>query len=150
MTNESMVIRAPEGEGEYRRYLRLRYETLRQPWGDPEGSEREDDDDTSIHRMIIDSATDEIIGVARLHFNAPEEAQIRLMAIKETYRKQDLGRLMMAEMEAIAKREGAVKVILHARDYAMGFYEKLGYQTVEPSYLLMGQIQHYLMEKVLP
>lgn len=149
MSSKTMVIRAPEGEDEYRCYLRLRYETLREPWGDPEGSELEDDDETAIHRMMIDEDSGEIVGVARLHFNAPGEAQIRLMAIKESHRRQNLGRQLIVEMEAIAHGEGAERIILHARDYAMGFYEKLGYRTIEPSYLLMGQIQHYLMEKTV-
>ena len=100
-----MVVRAPEGEDEYRCYLRLRYETLREPWGDPEGSELEDDDETAIHRMMIDEDSGEIVGVARLHFNSPGEAQIRLMAIKESHRRQNLGRQLIVEMEAIAHGE---------------------------------------------
>jgi ribosomal protein S18 acetylase RimI-like enzyme len=38
---------------------------------------------------------------------------------------------------------------LHAREIAIGFYQKLGYQMIEKSHLLFGEIQHYLMEKTL-
>jgi len=40
-------------------------------------------------------------------------------------------------------------MILHARDYALNFYEKLGYQKIEKSYKLFDVLQHYLMTKNL-
>jgi ribosomal protein S18 acetylase RimI-like enzyme len=49
--------------------------------------------------------------------------------------------------EEISKNRGDKKIILHAREIALGFYEKLGYQLIEKSHLLFGEIQHYLMEK---
>ena len=149
VARKDIRIVAPEGEAAFAKYFRLRYETLRKPWGDVEGSEREDDDREAIHRMLVAGEEGTVIGVARLHFNNPDEAQIRLMAICEERRGQGLGRQLMAEMEAVARAEGAKRVMLHARDYAVGFYEKLGYSTLEPSYLLMGQIQHYKMVKEL-
>ena len=41
------------------------------------------------------------------------------------------------------------KMILHARDYAVDFYLKLGYTLIEPSYKLFDELQHFLMEKEL-
>jgi hypothetical protein len=41
------------------------------------------------------------------------------------------------------------EIILHARETAIPFYEKLSYQLQEPSYKLFGEIQHYLMSKKL-
>jgi hypothetical protein len=38
---------------------------------------------------------------------------------------------------------------LHARDYAVDFYSKLGYTLVGPSYKLFDVLQHYQMEKKL-
>jgi ribosomal protein S18 acetylase RimI-like enzyme len=49
--------------------------------------------------------------------------------------------------EKISKNRGDKKIILHAREVALGFYEKLGYQLVNKSHLLFDEIQHYLMEK---
>jgi len=53
----------------------------------------------------------------------------------------------MRLMEAEAWDSGAIEIILHARENALGFYEKLGYVSVEPSHLLFGEIQHFLMKK---
>jgi predicted GNAT family N-acyltransferase len=38
-------------------------------------------------------------------------------------------------------------VILHAREIAVPFYERMGFHVAEKSHLLFGEIQHYLMQK---
>jgi len=38
-------------------------------------------------------------------------------------------------------------IILHAREIAVPFYERMGFRVTEKSHLLFGEIQHYLMEK---
>jgi len=38
-------------------------------------------------------------------------------------------------------------MILHARDYAVLFYEKMGYALIGESYKLFGVLKHYLMKK---
>ena len=50
-------------------------------------------------------------------------------------------------MEKEAIKINASKIILHSRASANNFYEKCGYVVVEKSYLMWGEIQHYLMEK---
>ena len=49
-----MNIIEPKSSEEFRKYYNLRYEILRKPWGQPKGSERDDGEDMSSHRMIID------------------------------------------------------------------------------------------------
>lgn len=50
----------------------------------------------------------------------------RIVVLPE-YRKQGLGRLVVAEAEKWAKELGCQKAVLDSRDVAVGFYEKLGY-----------------------
>ena len=50
----------------------------------------------------------------------------RIVVLPE-YRKQGLGRLVVAEAENWAKELGCQKAVLDSRDVAVGFYEKLGY-----------------------
>ena len=50
----------------------------------------------------------------------------RIVVLPE-YRKQGLGRLVVAEAENWAKELGCQKAVLGSRDVAVGFYEKLGY-----------------------
>ena len=56
--------------------------------------------------------------------------------------------MIMKAVEEISEQRGDIKMILHARDYAVDFYLKLGYKNLEKSYLLFGVLQHYLMERI--
>jgi N-acetylglutamate synthase-like GNAT family acetyltransferase len=69
------------------------------------------------------------------------------MAVQPTYQSNGIGANLMNTMETKAWNSGATEIILHARAQALGFYEKLGYVCIEPSHLLFGEIQHFLMKK---
>ena len=56
---------------------------LRQPWQQPLGSEKDELESQSYHRVILDDM-DNIVGVGRLHKYKQNSAQIRYMAICET------------------------------------------------------------------
>ncbi len=140
-------ILPPKTKEDWDQYFRIRWETLRKPWNQPKGSEMDDSDDTSIHRMIV--VDKKIVGVGRIHLNSEHEAQIRFMGVSDAYRKLNLGSKLLAELEGIAVQKNAQKVILHSRDYAVPFYESNDYKIVKKTYLLFDEIQHYLMEKTL-
>jgi ribosomal protein S18 acetylase RimI-like enzyme len=146
--HQQMRITEPVTPEEYREYYRLRFETLRQPWGEPEGSEKAEDDASAIHAMLIDGEG-ETVGVCRLHLNTPQEGQLRFMGIRQDRQGQQLGNLLMQYMEERAKAMGATTLTLHARQNAVNFYRRNGYEVVEESYILFGTIQHYRMAKQL-
>jgi N-acetylglutamate synthase-like GNAT family acetyltransferase len=143
-----MKITEPTTPEEFKKYYRLRYETLRQPWGQPEGSEQVEDDTSAVHAMLVDD-TGEAVGVCRLHLNTPQEGQLRFMGIRQDRQGQQLGNKLMQYMEERAKALGATILTLHARENAVNFYRRNGYEVVEESYLLFGTIQHYRMTKQL-
>ncbi|PRY09880.1 acetyltransferase (GNAT) family protein [Pontibacter ummariensis] len=143
-----MKIITPATAEDFNKYYRLRYETLRQPWGQPEGSEKVEDDETAVHAMLVNDAG-EAIGICRLHLNTPEEGQLRFMGIRQDQQGKALGNLLMEHLEAKAREMGANRMMLHAREYAVNFYRRNGYEVEEESYLLFGTIQHYKMAKQL-
>ena len=71
------------------------------------------------------------------------------MAVAANQQGKGIGKAIMEKMEKVSLTLGYEKIILHAREVARPFYDKLGYQLVAPSHLLFGEIQHYLMEKTL-
>lgn len=91
----------------------------------------------------------EILGVCRLQFNSPAEAQLRFMGVKENTQGLGIGRKLMEYAEAKAKEKGAKTLVLQARENALEFYKKCNYTLMEKTFLLWGQIQHYLMSKAL-
>ncbi len=143
-----MTVRSPETVSEWEQYYELRYDVLRKPWNQPLGSEKDKDEATSQHFALFDEEG-AVMGVCRLQLNTPEEAQVRYMAISPKIQGQHKGNLLMQAAEQAARQQGAKKVILHARDNAVRFYERNGYTITATSYLLFDSIQHYLMEKAL-
>ena len=143
-----LKIIQPKTENEFKSYYQLRWDLLRAPWNQPEGSEIDDIEDQCFHLMAVDDDS-EAIAVARLQFNSETEAQIRYMAVSESYQRQGIGRRLIETMEKHASASDCKKVVLDAREPAVGFYQRLGYNINEKSYLLFEQIQHFRMSKAL-
>ena len=144
-----MKIIEPTTSEEFKKYYNLRYEILRKPWGQPLGSERDEREDTSIHRMIIDKKTGNALAVGRLQFNSTHEAQIRYMAVADEFQKKGLGSQIISALEDVSRGKGIQKIILSARENALQFYKNNGYEIVKKTHLLFGEIQHWLMKKEL-
>lgn len=140
-------IRSPKTKEEWETYYSLRYRILREPWNQPPGSERNEGDETAIHTALFENG--KILGVSRLDSAEQEIGQIRFMAVETNQQGKGIGEQLMHQLELIALQRGHKKIILHAREIAIGFYQKLGYELKEKSHLLFGEIQHFLMEKQL-
>ena len=144
-----MKIIEPTTSEEFKKYYNLRYEILRKPWGQPPGSERDEGEETSIHRMIIDNTTGNALAVGRLQFNSTHEAQIRYMAVADDLQGKGLGSQIISALEDVARGKGIQRIILSARENALQFYKNNGYEIVRKTHLLFGEIQHWLMGKEL-
>jgi predicted GNAT family N-acyltransferase len=143
-----LKIIQPKTENEFKSYYQLRWDLLRAPWNQPEGSEIDDIEDQCFHLMAVDDDS-KVIAVARLQFNSESEAQVRYMAVAEPYQRQGIGRRLIETMEKHATASACKKIVLDAREPAVGFYQRLGYCIDEKSYLLFEQIQHFRMSKAL-
>ena len=142
------TIKQPQTEAEFKHYYHLRWLLLRAPWNQAEGSEVDDIEDQCFHVMAVDEINN-VIAVARLQFNSNSEAQIRYMAVAREHEKKGIGRELVNAMEQHAQNSSCKKIVLHAREPATGFYQKLGYKVIEKSYLLFDEIQHFRMIKEL-
>ncbi|MBX7093375.1 MAG: GNAT family N-acetyltransferase [Flavobacteriales bacterium] len=137
----------PSTVHEMEQYYDLRWKTLREPWGQVRGTEKDNMEDSSIHFMALEGEIP--LGVCRLQFNDESIAQVRFMGVSALAREKGVGRKLLEEAEKTAAAQGRKKMILQARDYAVPFYEKCNYRIVEKTFLLWDSIQHYLMEKEL-
>ena len=142
------MIRSPQNETEWQAYYALRYEVLRAPWGQTEGSEQTPDEALHQHFAFFNDEN-QIIGVSRLDQIDAHKAQIRFMAVDAAQQSKGIGKSLILYMETEAKQKGNKQIILHAREVALPFYQKLGYHLDNPSHLLFGEIQHFLMHKLI-
>ena len=143
-----MLICQPASSKDFELYYDLRWRLLRKPWKQPKGSERDELEDKSIHVMVCEE--DRIpIGVGRAHFNSEAEAQIRYMAVEEEWQGKGIGKMILSYLEEKIKEKGATYIVLNARDIAIKFYEKQGYEIVKKAHVLFDAIPHYRMRKKL-
>ncbi|MEP0861745.1 MAG: GNAT family N-acetyltransferase [Ignavibacterium sp.] len=142
-----MIIKSPQTRQEFFDYYDLRWRILRAPWNQPKGSEQDELEGQAIHIIAVEE--DKVVGCGRAHFNSDEEAQIRYMAVENHLRGKGIGKMILDELEKKVIEKGAKKIILHARESVVKFYEKNGYRIVKPSHTLFGVIPHYLMKKTI-
>lgn len=151
--NPASPIQPPHTPAEWAAYYALRYAVLRQPWQQPPGSERvpADDEPGTIHALLLaeTAGTPEALAVGMLQPTGSAQGQIRFMAVAPEAAGQGLGQRVVAYLEAQARAAGLREIVLHSREKAVGFYQKLGYTMVEPSHLLFGEIRHFMMRKLL-
>ena len=142
----NIEIRKPETEQEVEKYYNLRWRILRKPWSQPKGSEQDEMDEESIHIMAI--IGDKVIGCGRGHFNSSIEAQIRYMAVDDSFQGQGIGLRILKALEEELTENGAREIILKARENAVSLYEKHGYEIYQEGEILYGEIKHYWMRKI--
>ena len=141
------TIKSPETESEWESYFNFRWEKLRKPLGMPKDTLKDDKEQDSCHLIAVDS-DEEVVGTGRLHFNNEQEGQIRYMAVNESIQRKGLGSSIVLELEMMAKKKGAKKMVLNARENALNFYLSLGYKEIEPYESDTG-IPHTTMSKEL-
>ena len=146
MPRINVLPRPPSSQAEWEAYFDLRWRMLRHPWGQPRGSERDSLEDAAIHLLIMDNAG-RALACGRLHLNSPTEAQVRYMAVDDPVQGQGYGSAILSGLEKEAKRFGASRIVLNARDNAIKFYEKHGYAVIEEADTLFGAVRHVRMQK---
>jgi predicted GNAT family N-acyltransferase len=151
MESAAVVIQPIKTEGELFQALAIREIVFIEEQHVPEGIERDAEDARAYHVLAIQGG--HAIGTGRLVTlpQAPEGeqgkwAQIGRMAVLQSYRKQDVGSLLLKALEDEARRQGVQGIVLHAQSYALGFYERHGYQGIGERFEEAG-IEHLEMRK---
>lgn len=144
----SIKIIEPQTAAQFEAYYLLRFDVLRKPWNQPAGSEKDGIEEECVHAMAVDE-NDNVLGVCRLQFNTAFEAQLRYMGVSDNARGKGIGKMLITYLEQKAIDKGAKKLLLQSRENAVDFYKKCGYTVIEKSYLMWGEIQHFLMSKSL-
>ena len=128
MQRQAVIFRQIEyGSAYYRQALRLRETVLRMPLGLPLSKEDLRGEDRQLHFGLF--SDDRIIACVIAVPVSATEAKIRQNAVESAYQGRGLASTMMRQLEGNLAARGFRFLSLHARTGAIGFYEKLGYQT---------------------
>ncbi len=141
-------IDTPSNEQEFAEYFGFRWKLLRKPWKFPEGSEKDEYEQVSQHRMIRDSYG-KVVAVGRVHMNTAEEAQVRHVAVDKSLRNKGLARMLVSALEAVARAEGAVRIVTNSTEVAIGFFQSMGFERQTTENKELGEQQRHQMVKVL-
>jgi len=134
------------GSREYRQMVDLRDQLLRKPLGmtfTPEELEKEKEE-----TMIASYDEDDILGCCILTKVDNETVRLRQMAVHPDYQRKGIGASIMSFAENLARDKGYRYLIMHARDTAIGFYEKFGYKIKGDTFTEVG-LPHHVMQKEL-
>ncbi|MCL9659712.1 GNAT family N-acetyltransferase [Paenibacillus hunanensis] len=130
----------------YAQALELRDLVLRRPLGMSIKQDRLDGEDQAIHLCAL--YADKMVGVLLLKQVNQDTVQMKQVAVDEALRGQQVGRRLVAYAEQVAIDEGYLHMMLHARQVAIPFYEKLAYETYGEPFTEVG-IPHRMMRKQL-
>ena len=142
------TIILPQTEQDWRDYYQLRWQVLREPCQQPQGSERDELEDLAFHIMTVDENRT-TVGVGRLHRISSASAQIRYMAVHPQQQGKGIGSELLRRLEEQAASWGCMEVLLNARLGALDFYLHQGYQITGEAPILFGCIAHKRMCKLL-
>jgi ribosomal protein S18 acetylase RimI-like enzyme len=138
------------GSSEYKQMVALRDIVLRQPLGlsySKEYLEQEIND--QLLGCFVNKEENEILcGCCILTPVNKDMIQLRQMAVDPEQQRSGIGRQLIEFAEQQAMRDNFTQVMLHARDVAVGFYQKLGYHVQGDGFTEVG-ILHYEMTKRL-
>jgi N-acetylglutamate synthase-like GNAT family acetyltransferase len=134
------------GTMQYNQMVSLRNQILRQPLGlsfSKEELEREKED-----LLIAAFDDDDMLGCCILSEVDSSTLRLRQMAVQNNLQGKGIGASMMSFAENLARDKGYKCLMMHARNSAIGFYEKFGYKTIGDEFTEVG-VPHHVMEKKL-
>lgn len=134
------------GTEAYKQMIALRHQILRQPLGltfNNEELAREKDD------ILIASFDDEdMLGCCTMTRIDEHTLRLRQMAVPGNLQGKGIGAAIISFAENLARDKGYKKIMMHARDTAIGFYERAGYHIEGDMFMELG-IPHHIMVKEL-
>ncbi|MBS1765888.1 MAG: GNAT family N-acetyltransferase [Acidobacteria bacterium] len=143
MTIRWVKVTAPE----YALAVALRHEVLRVPLGLAFSVEQLASESDSLHLAAFDEEG-HILGCLMLTPREGGEVQMRQVAVKPDQQGTGLGRALVEEAERKARELGFTRMMLHARDQAIGFYERLGYAREGGLFVEVGIVHQQMVKQI--
>ena len=134
------------GTEEYQQMLALRDAILRKPLGLSFSAEEIEKEKNNLHIAAYED--DQMLGCCMLIEEDPKTVRLRQMAVINDVQGKGIGKALMQFAENLARDRGYKKITMHARNNAVGFYEKMGYKKIGDQFEEIT-IPHYIMEKDL-
>ncbi len=144
-----ILIKSPLTREDFKQYYDLRYRVLREPWGQPRGTEKDDFEPISQHFMAVESENGEIIGVVKMFEKEPGVAWVSHLAVASRHQNKGIGKMLMDHVENLAREQGYRTIGCMSRLNTTKYFEKMGYKVAGMPSHYFGTTQVIWMEKPL-
>lgn len=124
----------------------LRWVVLRKPLGMTRAQVAFPFEAEALHLVAVDG--ERVRGCVLFHPDGLGGGRLFQMAVEPELQGRGIGRALVLHLEEELATRGLQRIELHAREVALGFYERLGYAVFGDPYEEVG-IPHRSMEKVL-
>jgi len=144
--NELQIKMIDYHSKDYSQEQELRDRVLRKPLGMSLYNENMEAEQHDVHvGAFIHGRLAGVLILTRINAT---EIKMRQVAVDEASRELHIGTEMVLFAEIYSKKNGYSTMMLNARKTAVGFYEKLGYETIGEEFLEIN-IPHFKMRKCL-
>jgi ribosomal protein S18 acetylase RimI-like enzyme len=135
----------------YAAELDLRFRVLREPLGMGRHEVQGPWEDVCRHLVALEAGgagerSGRVVACVLWREQSPGVARLFQMAVDPDWQGRGLGARMVRDLERDARERGCPRVVMHARETAIGFYESLGYEGRGERFTEVG-IPHRIMER---
>lgn len=141
-----MCTEVQHGTEEYNRTVALRDEVLRQPLGLQFSPKELIEERESFHLACW--RDNRLVACVVMKPLTPRKIRMRQLVVSVEFQGKGIGRTLVSFSESFARGHGFEEIVLHARESAVGFYERSGY-VVDGSRFIEVTIPHFPMRKGL-
>jgi len=129
--NDLICREVAYGSDEYEKCVQLRYKVLREPLGLRFSAEQLAVEANDIQLACFQD--DELVGCLSF-IKEGNRAHMRQVAVEPNLQGRGVGRILVQFAEGFVREKGFDSIVLHARETAVAFYERLGYRCVGESF----------------
>ena len=130
----------------YRQEMQLRNRLLRQPLGLTFTDEDLLAERNELHFGVL--SADQLVACVVAVPLGSHRAKIRQMVVDDEFQARGVGSFLLQNTEATLLERGFSILELHARQTALGFYDRMGYQQVGDEFIEVN-LPHFKMTKHL-
>ncbi len=135
------------GTPAYDELVKLRDDILRKPLG-LEFTAEYLSKEYKMYHLACYTSDMELVGGLVLQPNSEDEIQMRQVAVSEQHQKKGIGTLLVQASEELAIEKGFKLMMMHARETAVPFYERLDYKKYGKRFTEV-KVPHFKMKKEL-
>lgn len=128
----------------YDQEIELRLELLRTPLGLTFSAADLQAEAHELHFGIVDQQR--LIACAVVVPQSETNGKLRQMVVRNAFQRSGVGTELIRQIERVLAARGFRSIELNARDIAIGFYERLGYEKVGDEFIEVS-IPHWKMTK---